>query len=259
MSAPTTVQWFRNAGTRVYTGSGRLVVHGARRVLAWVRRLYERIRAWLSKSSGWRWCAKVAALLVAAALTRQIAMAVLSGMYVRIESGAWSWTLWAAAIAWLVAAYRSGRPGWTPKERPVSTGDGAEQPAPDAGPSLPSLQDLRESLARVGTPHAHIAVLAADLGTTHDRVREALDQHGVAVEPVRMRGRGSSTGIKGNALPTRTPPPGGVVGAGQPANNNTNNAPTAPFREGFRVQGIGQGGRIVTDPAETTRHHHTEK
>ena len=45
-----------------------------------------------------------------------------------------------------------------------------------AGPLLPNIADLRVSLTRVGTPHAHVAVLAADIGTTPERVREPLDK-----------------------------------------------------------------------------------
>jgi hypothetical protein len=120
---------------------------------------------------------------------------------------------------------------------------------------VPTFHELCESLARVGTPHAHIAVLAHDLGTTPERVREALDACGVQVEAVRMQGRGSSTGVKGDALPTPRPTLGGVVGAGQHANNDNNNSPGADPEKGLRVERIGQAGAIVHDPAESVRHH----
>lgn len=123
---------------------------------------------------------------------------------------------------------------------------------------VPTFHELCESLARVGTPHAHIAVLAHDLGTTPERVREALDACGVQVEAVRMQGRGSSTGVKGDALPSPRPAPGGVVAAGQPANNDNNNAPPAEPEKGFRVEAIGQGGTVVHDPSDVTRHHQTK-
>jgi hypothetical protein len=119
---------------------------------------------------------------------------------------------------------------------------------------VPTFHELCESLARVGTPHAHIAVLAHDLGTTPERVREALDACGVQVEAVRMQGRGSSTGVKGDALPTPRSTPGGVVGAGQPANDNNNASATTP-EKGLRVEHIGQAGAIVHDPADSVRHH----
>ncbi|MFF9894956.1 hypothetical protein [Streptomyces longispororuber] len=259
-TSPTTVQWLRQAAVRVYTGSSRLAIHLGRRTVARARAVYPRLRDWLARSTGLKWWVKIAALASAAALARKIGTAVLGGIYLRIESGAWAPLLWIATAAWIIAAYRAGRPGWKPKERPAPESTGTKPSAADAapaaeGPALPSLHDLRESLATVGTPHAHLAVLAADLGTTSERVREALLQHGVPVETVRMRGRGSSTGIKGDALPTRAPSPGGVVGAGQPANNDNNNAPVAPTQKGLRVERIGQGGRLITDPAETIRHH----
>lgn len=123
---------------------------------------------------------------------------------------------------------------------------------------VPTFHELCESLARVGTPHAHVAVLAHDLGTTPERVREALDACGVRVEAVRMQGRGSSTGVKGDALPAPRPTPGGVVDAGQPANNDNNNATPVEPEKGFRVETIGQGGTVVHDPADAIRHHQTK-
>lgn len=110
---------------------------------------------------------------------------------------------------------------------------------------VPTFHELCESLARVGTPHAHVAVLAHDLGTTPERVREALDACGVQVEGVRMQGRGSSTGVKGDALPTPRSPLGGDVGAGQPGNNDNNNAAAATPEKGLRVEPIGNAGHIL--------------
>lgn len=136
-------------------------------------------------------------------------------------------------------------------------GQGAEEAEAGAAETwrVPTFHELCESLARVGTPHAHIAVLAHDLGTTPDRVREALDACGVQVGAVRMQGRGSSTGVKGDALPAPRPAPGSVVAAGQATNNNANNVPPAGPEKGFRVEAIGQGGTVVHDPADATRHH----
>lgn len=116
---------------------------------------------------------------------------------------------------------------------------------------VPTFHELCESLARVGTPHAHIAVLAHDLGTTPERVREALEACGVPVEAVRMQGRGSSTGVKGGSLPT----PRSVVAAGQPADNDNNNTAEEGAEKGLRVERIGQAGTVVRHPADAVRHH----
>lgn len=153
--------------------------------------------------------------------------------------------------------------GWIGRRR----SDEADEPDPKADETaagdaetwrVPTFHELCESLARVGTPHAHIAVLAHDLGTTPERVREALDACGVQVEAVRMQGRGSSTGVKGDALPVPRPPLGGVVAAGQPADNDNNNAEGDVPREGLRVEPIGLSGTVTYHPADAVRHHRTE-
>lgn len=145
-------------------------------------------------------------------------------------------------------------------DKPDKEGQDTQETAAGAAETwrVPTFHELCESLARVGTPHAHIAVLAHDLGTTPERVREALDACGVRVEAVRMQGRGSSTGVKGDALPAPRPTPGGVVGAGQPANNDNNTTSPAEPEKGFRVEAIGQGGTVVHDPSDATRHHQTK-
>jgi hypothetical protein len=153
--------------------------------------------------------------------------------------------------------------GWQAQRRgdePGEEGSDAEEAQAGAVETwrVPTFHELCESLARVGTPHAHIAVLAHDLGTTPERLREALDACGVQVEAVRMQGRGSSTGVKGGALPAPRPTPGGVVGAGQATNDNNDNAPPAGPEKGFRVEAIGQGGTVVHDPSDAIRHHQTK-
>ncbi len=155
---------------------------------------------------------------------------------------------------WLKARdWREQRGG----DKPDGEGQGAKEAEAGAVETwrVPTFHELCESLARVGTPHAHIAVLAHDLGTTPDRVREALDACGVAVGAVRMQGRGSSTGVKGDALPAPRPAPGGVVAAGQPDDNDNNNALPVEPEKGPRVQRIGQGGTVVSNPADPVRHH----
>jgi hypothetical protein len=160
--------------------------------------------------------------------------------------------------------------GWQKTRRWIGRrgGDEDEASEPEADETVagaaetwrvPTFHELCESLARVGTPHAHIAVLAHDLGTTPERVREALDACGVQVEAVRMQGRGSSTGVKGDALPTPRSTLGGVVGAGQPANNDNNNASATTPEKGLRVEPIGQAGTVIHNPADAVRHHQVGK
>ncbi|MFE6021630.1 hypothetical protein ACFQ6O_34520 [Streptomyces sp. NPDC056441] len=172
--------------------------------------------------------------------------------------GAWRgvtaapWLLAPAAGIWAITSLSVKAPAEAEEE----TGEeGEAAPAAEGGASteepeavetvvppveeapLPSHQDLHKSLSEVGTPHAHIAVLAEDLNTTAERVRALLDRLAVPVEAVRMRGRGSSTGVRADKFPA--PPPGtpseGVVVAGQPANNDNNNAPGMVRREGLVI------------------------
>lgn len=273
MSAPTTMQWLRTAASRISVGSGRLATHQARRAVDFGRRRYEAIAGWVGKSSGLAWLAKVALLLVLASRIRILIVAIAERVYERVESGAWGGLLFTAAGLWIVGAYRAGRDGWKPKKRPApepeqpdaepdeaneEQSDGAVEQMP-AGPPLPILPDLRISLAKVGTPHAHIAVLAADIGTTPERVREALTKWAIPVEDVRMQGRGVSTGVKGGSAvhPALAPRPDdvAVVAAGQPTNNNDNNTDEAESGERFRVVPIGNEGHIVYDAQDTVRHH----
>ncbi|TGZ14725.1 hypothetical protein DV517_62080 [Streptomyces sp. S816] len=239
MTAPTTMQWLRTAIDRVAVGSSRLALHSARRTVQRACTAFQRSRGWVgdSKNTADK-LLRLALLLGAAALTRKIGTKTALWAYHRVESGAWWWLLWAAAITWAIAAYRAGHPDWKPKHaEPAGADPGDEQSetgepeqavekAP-AGPPLPTIADLRVALARVGTPHAHVAVLATHIGTTPERVREALDAQQIPVEPVRMQGRGTSTGVKGGpaAHPALAPRPDdvAVVAAGQPGNNNSNN------------------------------------
>lgn len=231
MSTPTTMQWIRHALQRLGTGSVRLALHLAARTAHGARTTWQRATGWLNEGTGLGWVARLAVLLAAAALARKLLITIAGALYERIHAGAAPGLMFGAAGVWVVAAYRCGRDGWQPKHRPTTVPQD-EQAAPQetaaeqapAGPPPPTLQQLHAALQRVGTPHAHIAVLAADLEVSPERVREALARHDVAVETVRMRGRGASTGIKSDALPAPTAPTDGVVAAGQPANNDNNNA-----------------------------------
>ncbi|WP_405611324.1 hypothetical protein [Streptomyces sp. NBC_01508] len=271
-TAPSTAEWCREAVRRVGRGSGRLCTLLARRTVSKGRSTgrtwWAGIRGWLGESSGLGWLMRVVVLIVGALILRKLVISIAAGLAHRADSG--RWLLWPLAIVWIVAAYRIGRKDWEPKEpqekaaEPESEEDaaprtdGPEQPAPapeeTRGPApeahRPSYTALSDAVARFGTPHAHITVLAAVLGTTGERVREALALHDIPVEPVRMRGRGSSTGVRGDHFPAppraQETPSDGVVAAGQPTNDNNNNGPRVDRSE---------WGVTITDPKDTHRRH----
>ncbi|MEU8723534.1 hypothetical protein [Streptomyces antimycoticus] len=271
----TTMEWIRAAAQRISRGSGRLCWLIARRVTsrgaARARIWWSGITGWLAEASGLAWLLRLALLAGAAAIARKILLAIGRNVgHAHAPEG----LMWVLAVVWLIAAYRIGRPDWQPPAEPESETEQAPAEAeeetaeaddePDAGaeqvpagPFEPSLSDLRIALARAGTPHAHLAVLAADIGTSPERVREALEKWGVPIEAVRMQGRGTSTGVKGGAavhpaLALR-PEDAAVVAAGQPTNNDNNNAEDDAPEKGLRVERIGQAGTIIRDPAETAR------
>lgn len=226
MSAPTTAQWIRQAGQRIATGSARRTTQLAAATLRWARNLWRRAAGWLGEASGLSWVLRLAVLLAAAMVVRKTVEAVTAAVYSRMESGQAWWLLWGAAIAWTVAAYRAGREDWQPKqaEPTVELGPAEESPTEPAGPRAPTAAELVAAVREIGTPHAHLKALAAHLGTTTERVREAAAAAGLPVTDVRMGGR-PSTGVRGDALPSLPShdPVEGVVGAGQPANNDNNN------------------------------------
>lgn len=283
----TTMEWIRDAAQRIGRGSGRLCTliarrflgRGARKASAW----RESVAEWLGEVTGAAWLLRLALLVGAGLIARKILLAV--GRSLGHAHGP-EWLMWVVTGVWIIAAYRVGHPDWQPKPEPekakdaddaaeasaaqeqpddpgedpggTEDSDGTERetapPAP-AAPPLPSLPDLRIALARVGTPHAHLAVLAADIGTTPERVREALEKWAIPIEAVRMQGRGTSTGVKGGpavhpSLALRSED-AAVVAAGQPANNNDNNA-DEPY-----VERPVEGMLIIRHPAETASRRHT--
>ncbi|MEU0808780.1 hypothetical protein [Streptomyces sp. NPDC005970] len=276
----TTGQWLRAAVQRVSCGSGRLcwliarriVGRGAERARAW----WAGVTGWLAEAAGLAWLLRLGLLVGAGLVARKVLLAV--GRSLGHAHGP-EWLMWVFTAVWIIAAYRVGHPDWRPKPRPPEakaeaepepekeTAEDGEEPGsreeqPEtaaeqvpAGPPLPILPDLRIALARVGTPHAHLAVLAADLGTTPERVREALEKWQIPIEAVRMQGRGTSTGVKGGpaAHPSLAlrPEDAAVVAAGQPANNNDNNG-----GGGLIVERPVEGMTIIRDPAETARRRH---
>lgn len=145
-----------------------------------------------------------------------------------------------AAVGWLMAAIVLGlrlpMPGAAP----------AEVPAEPTGDALPDVAVLAAALHEVGAPHAHLAVLADHMSLSPAHVREALTAAEIPIGPCRMKGRGSSTGVKAEDFPPLPSPasdtPEGVVAAGQSNNNNAARVRRWPW------------GHTVTNPAERLHH-----
>ncbi|MCI4045116.1 DUF3742 family protein [Streptomyces sp. TRM75563] len=216
----------------------RTLTHGQRLLL---RRITARAAAWVH--AGRRADLDGIAAILGCVLRLAVLAAGAYGAWLLIRR--WPAVLWVAVPVWCWAAIRA-IPTET-AEQPANEEGGSEPaPAAEQPSALPTLQDVRDAVSKVGTPHAHLAVLAEALGTTTDRVREVLAEHDIPVEPVRMRGRGSSTGVKADHFPAPAAPSGDVVAAGQPANNNTNNV---------TVQHNAGGAHITVTPArqEATR------
>ena len=215
----------------------RTLTHGQRVLLA---RLTTRASAWVR--AGRRTDLDGVAAILGCILRLALLAAAAYGAWWLLRR--WPNILWAAVPLWCWAAIRAiPEEAAVPKQADTDTDTGQETeeegeeeeftPAPEA--PLPSPLDVCEAVWRVGTPHAHLAVLAEALDTTTDRVREVLAAKGIPVEPVRMKGRGSSTGVKASHFPTPATPSDGVVAAGQPANNNTNNVVVTRDHSGAQI------------------------
>ncbi|MFC9083247.1 hypothetical protein ACFTY7_40950 [Streptomyces sp. NPDC057062] len=169
-------------------------------------------------------------VLVAGPLLQRRARDLAGGLARRVDAA--PWLMWPLVIAWLIAAYRVGRPDW----RPPTAREAAESEVtvereegePYQGPATPGAAELVAAARQIGTPHAHLAALTEHLGTTGERVREGCAAAGLEVTAVRMRGRGSSTGVRGDVLP---PLPSlardSVVAAGQATNTTTTRQETS--------------------------------
>lgn len=277
MSAPSTVQWLRAAVHRIAVGSGRRATYLA----AWTahrgRSIWARATGWLGEGEGVGWLLRLVVLLGLGAVLRKILTAIALGIYHRVEHGGAPWLMWGAAVCWIASAYRAGADDWKPKrpavpdspaadeqEAPASEGesDNAEQP-PVEQPKTPPVSPvaLVAAVRDVGTPHAQLKPLAEHLGTTTDAVRAAAAGLGWAVKDVRMQGRSASAGLRWDDCPSPTilAPSPGVVGAGQPADDNDDDRPGEGHGEGLRVVAIGQGGVVVHHSAEVVRHHSLRK
>jgi hypothetical protein len=275
MAAPTTMQWIRQAAHRLSVGSARRTAQLTTATLHRARHLWQRATGWLGEASGLSWVLRAAVLAAAALLARKAAVALSAAVYARVESGQAWWLLWGAAIAWTVAAYRAGAPGWVPEqsaapseEAPAAQDgdeqapmpDGNEPPAPPAEQAPPersvSPVALVAAVRDIGTPHAQLKPLAEHLGVSTDAVRAAAAGMGWTVKDVRMAGRSASAGLRWDEVPSPAPtdPVPGVVGAGQCADDNDDDTGEEGAEKGVRVVRT-DGGLIVYDLADTHRHH----
>ncbi|MEU6449616.1 hypothetical protein [Streptomyces sp. NPDC046979] len=149
---------------------------------------------------------------------------------------------------WIVAAFRKGKP--EEKAAVVPPQEFREPAAPkDDSP------EVLATLRTVAEPHAHLAVVAQALGTDTAHVREVLSRAGVPISDVRMKGRGVSTGVKAEDIPSPAPSPSPspdpsrpVVGAGQTNNNNETELTSTRFPSGVQVIS-------VSDPTNPARTH----
>jgi hypothetical protein len=247
VTVPTSAQWVRAAADRLSLGSRRLMAHLASRIIAWIRDTWRRTTEWLSDASGIAWALRLAVLLAAAWVLRKIGVSVAAATARRIDRS--SWLLWPALALWLIAAWRAGNPGWGP----ASGAAEVSEPEPDAvslaeeHPAAgPTLDDVFTAARRLGTPHVHLAAIDDRLGTPAGTARRLLTEAGVPISDVRMRGRGTSTGVRGRDIPplpcpSRSPTVG-VGGAGQSANNSNNGILVTRSAGGAQV--------IVTDLGE---------
>ncbi|MFE7370131.1 hypothetical protein [Streptomyces anulatus] len=206
----------------------RTLTHGQRLLL---QRLTVRAAAWVC--AGRRDDLDGVAAILGCILRLAVLAAGAYGAWLLIRR--WPAVLWFAVPVWCWAAIRAIPTETAEQPSEGEEGDPGPAPAAEQAPPLPTFQEVRDAVSRVGTPHAHLAVLAEALGTTTDRVREVLAVHDIPVEPVRMRGRGTSTGVKADHFPAPAATPGPVVVAGQPANNNTNNTTTVHHAGGAHI------------------------
>lgn len=260
--APSTMQWIRQAGQRIATGSGRLAAHLAARTLLAVRRLWQRAEAWLGDPFTFGWLLRLALLILALAVARKVAVAVGGGLYAAVADGRAPWLMWGTAGLWVAAAYRCGHDSWKPNrptaEEPTDEEqlepDSQEQPAAPTGPPPVSPVALIATVRDIGTPHAQLKPIAEHLGTTTDAVRAAAAGMGWPVKDVRMAGRSASAGLRWDECPSPAPdgPSSGVVGAGERADDNDDDISGEGPREGVAVRRT-DGGLIIYDLADRHR------
>jgi hypothetical protein len=160
----------------------------------------------------------------------------------------WLWPIF--GIGWMAAAFAAA-PELEPEDGEEDEGLD-DEPGPDDEDDADGDEQLLDADLLADTIHAvanggnvHLTAvrdrLHAETGQHWD-VLAACRAHGIPTKPVRVAGADPAvtTGIHRTDLPPLPQPlstPGGVVSAGHPDNNNTNN--------GITVQEIGEPGRLI--------------
>nr|BEK68834.1 hypothetical protein KPHV_60610 [Kitasatospora purpeofusca] len=154
---------------------------------------------------------------------------------------------------WAVAAWRAGSPDRTTPQPETSP-----EAAPEADPAGEFLAQLHELMPGPGD-RLHLTQLAKHIHgdeTATGRIREQCAAARIPITTVRVRHRGSSTGIYARDLPPlRTPSPNpsqsplpGVVAAGQRRQQQQQQRSATAAREGFWIN------EDSTNPARSTVH-----
>ncbi|MGW4437030.1 hypothetical protein ACWELO_14900 [Streptomyces sp. NPDC004596] len=108
---------------------------------------------------------------------------------------------------WVIAAFRKGKPEQPKGEAAVAPLQESSEPARAEDPKRDDSPEVLEALRKVAEPHAHLTVAAQALGTDTAHVREVLTRAGIPIGDVRMKGRGVSTGVKAEDIPSPPPRP----------------------------------------------------
>ncbi|MFF2378636.1 hypothetical protein ACFVUW_30045 [Streptomyces xiamenensis] len=170
-----------------------------------------------------------------------------------------------AGVWWWVSAWRLTRPD---EDTAPADGGQKEKAGAPAGllEAVTDSQFVEAVRAVIGAgPAVHLGPLSEALTAawkrpvSTDDVKALARRAGVRTKPTRAPGAdGVTTGIRGEDLPSPppTPTPGGVVDAGQPSNNNSNNSPEGVSEEGLRV--VRSEAMTITYPAtETAARRHS--
>jgi hypothetical protein len=275
MSAPTTAEWLRAVGPRVYQGSSILCWRIARRLTGGIvgraRRWRKGIGGWLGESDGILDTALRWGLLLGGGWLAWRLGHVPLALAGRLVDGR-AWLLWPAAAVWLVAAYRAGDPRRKPAAHPeVESGTGGEEPGP-AAPVVPRavfLALLHRELADARAVHLwHLAERLAkqypDTEWDVPAVAALCEATGVPVTPkIRAHGKGATRGVEKTALPPLPAPifKGPVVdvdAAGQqPSTGASTSTSTGSSTSTVGAPGEGSGRRFVCvdDPTNPARTH----
>lgn len=154
------------------------------------------------------------------------------------------WLMWVALALGLLITHQAGR---------AETADEETEPDNEAEPDWHDVVAALEELTGDDRGSVLLTVLRDELGVPDTKaVKLLLDEAGVSWRTgVRTRA-GNGPGVHRDDLPPPSPTsegaPVGVVGPGQDANTNANNALRVDRQEGFT---------IIHDPADAHRRHKT--